>query len=315
MSDPVQPHHGETSLGPGREFDLVRDFVRRWGSLAQGIGGDCAELDVPAGERLVVSTDTSVEDVHFRRAWLTPEEIGYRATAAALSDLAAAAARPLGLLLALTIPGGWRAESGRVADGVGDAARAVGCPIVGGDITAGPALSLTLTVLGAARAPRSRDGARAGELVYVTGRLGGPGAALRAWLDGREPEAGHRDRFARPSPRVREALWLAERGVTAAVDVSDGLVSDLRHLAAASGVRLRLDVERVPLVHGATLDDALAGGEEYELAMTAPPSLDVDAFAATFGIPLTAIGEVLDGGAPGVESRVDLPGGYDHLSR
>ena len=101
-------HH---ALGPGREFDAVRALMARWGDLARGIGDDAAVLDVPPGERLVVSVDSSVEDRHFRRAWLTPEEIGYRAATAALSDLAAMGARPLGMLVALALPTAWRGGS------------------------------------------------------------------------------------------------------------------------------------------------------------------------------------------------------------
>ncbi len=306
-----------SELGPGGEFDLVRALVARWGPLAQGIGGDCAELEVRPGERVVVSTDSSVEDVHFRRDWLSPREIGHRATAAALSDLAAAAARPLGLLLALTVPDRWRAGVAEIADGVGDVARLARCPIVGGDLTSGGELSLTVTVVGGAVAPLRRDGARPGDTVWVTGRLGGPRAALRAWLDGREPAPAHRERFARPVPRLREAGWLAARGATAAVDLSDGLVADLRHVAAASGVRIELDPDVVPRIEGATLDDALGGGEEYELIVTtsADESFGRADFEAEFGVPITRVGCVLSRGEPGVVSRVDLPGGHDHFSR
>ncbi|MFL5577881.1 MAG: AIR synthase related protein, partial [Gemmatimonadaceae bacterium] len=149
-------------LGPGREFDAVRDMLRRWGAAASGVGDDCAVLDVPAGERLCVSTDASVEGVHFRAGWLTPREIGWRAAAAALSDLAAAGAAPLGLLLAVSVPARWRPDLGELADGVGAAARAAGAPIVGGDTTgaAADALSLTVTVLGSAVRPLGRGGAR-----------------------------------------------------------------------------------------------------------------------------------------------------------
>ena len=307
----------ELALGPGREFDLVRDFLARWGPLARGVGGDCAVLDVPAGARLVVSTDTSVEDVHFRRAWLSPREIGYRATAAALSDLAAAAAEPLGLLLALTLPVAWRAGAGEIAEGVAEAARVAGAPIVGGDTTTGAALSLTVTALGAAARPLSRAGARPGDALWVTGALGGPAAALRAWLAGDAPDATHRARFARPVPRVAEARWLAGQGATAAVDLSDGLAADARHLAAASRVRLDLDADAVPRLAGVELALALAGGEEYELLVAAPASLDAAAFAARFGVPITRVGGVVAlaaGEPPGVHARVDLPGGHDHLS-
>ena len=310
-----------TPLGPGREFDAIREMQRRWGAAAQGLGDDCAVLDVPAGERLCVSTDSSVEDVHFRRGWLAPAEIGYRAAIAALSDLAAMAARPLGMLVAITVPPRWREALYEIADGVGDAARATGAPILGGDTTAGETLAITVTVLGAARAPLLRSGARAGHRVYVTGALGGPAAALRALLRGEAPRAGDRARFARPTARIEEALWLAAHGAAAAVDVSDGLLADAAHLAAASGVRVVLDLDRLPTVPGADVRDAAGSGEEYELVVTSPVPLDDTAFEAALGTRLTEIGLVraAEGDAGRVEARlggvrVDLPAGYDHFS-
>lgn len=313
-------HH---RLGPGREFDLVRAMLDRWGDLARGVGDDAAVLDVPPGERLVVSTDASIEDAHFRRAWLSPREIGWRATTSALSDLAAMAARPIGLVVALAVPTGWRDDLAALADGIGEAARAAGAPIVGGDLTRGTELGITVTVLGAAAHPIGRDGARPGDAVWVTGRFGGPLRALRALLAGAPPDAADRERFARPRARVAEARWLADAGATAMVDVSDGLGADLRHVAAASGVRLDVAGASVPCVAGASLRDAMASGEEYELALTAPDALDAAAFVRRFGVPLTRIGRVdhaVDG-APGVvligedgATRVDLPGGHDHFS-
>lgn len=308
-----------TPLGTGREFDAVRELVARWGPLARGIGDDCAFLSVPAGETLCVSTDTSVEGTHFRRDWLSDEEIGYRATTAALSDLAAVAARPLALLWAVTLSDGDRASLGALADGVADAARRVGATIAGGDLTSGAAISLTLTVLGSTRRPLRRGGAAPGQTLYVTGRLGGPQLALRAWLAGEIPPDAARRRFARPDARVREALWLAEHGATAAVDLSDGLAGDAGHLAAASGVSLDVDLARLPLAPGATPRDAATSGEEYELVVAAPPDLPVTDFEAAFDVALTAIGSVAAG--PGVArfhdggARVDLGAGYDHFSR
>src|SRR5690349_2458955 len=108
-------------LGPGREFDIIRELLARWGPRALGIGDDAAMLEVPAGEQLVVSADSSVEHIHFERAWLTPREIGYRATMAALSDLAAMAAAPLGVLLAIGLPKSWLDAVGELGDGVGEA--------------------------------------------------------------------------------------------------------------------------------------------------------------------------------------------------
>src|SRR3954469_26000072 len=185
-------------LGPGKEFDLVRTLLTEWGNSAQRIGDDAAVLDVPPGERLVVTTDTSVEGVHFKREWLNHFEIGYRATAAALSDLAAMAARPLGIVIALTLPEADRLEARALATGIREGASAVLCPIVGGDLSAGKTLSLTITALGSVKDPLSRAGAKVGQRVYVTGQLGGPAAAVRAWLAEKEPSERDRARFANP---------------------------------------------------------------------------------------------------------------------
>jgi thiamine-monophosphate kinase len=307
------------ALGSGEEFDAIRAMLRVWGPRAQGIGDDAAVLAVPEGERLVVSTDASVEGVHFRREWLSPREIGARATAAALSDLAAMAARPIGILLALGVPDGWRRELEAIAAGVGELAALADCPIVGGNVTSARELSITLTVIGASAAPLQRSGARAGDALYVTGALGGPRAALDALLRGETPRAVDRVRFAAPRPRLAEARWLAERGAHAAIDISDGLVSDAGHLAAASGVCVVLDLESIPCVPGVPAERAAASGEEYELLVAfprdAPP--DVNAFRAAFDLALTRVGRADEGRGVRVDARgarVDLPRGHDHFS-
>jgi thiamine-monophosphate kinase len=310
-------HH--LALGSGVEFDLIRTFLREWSAVARGVGGDCAVLDVPAGVKLVVSTDTSVENVHFRSDWLTPTEIGYRAAAAALSDLAAAAATPFAVLLALSAPPEWRDRLPDVARGIGQAVRDADAAVVGGDTTAGPALSLTVTVLGTADRPLTRGTAQVGDRVYVTGTFGGPAAAVSAWTRGGTPSAEARARFAHPTPRWREARWLATRGATAAIDVSDGLIADLGHLAAASKVHVAVDLDRVPRWPGITPTEAAASGEEYELAVTMRDPAEVAAFAGQFDVVLTQVGDVLPG-PPGVEprvggARVDPVSGYDHFSR
>ena len=127
---------GNIELGPGKEFDLVRTIVDEWGKSAQHIGDDAAIITVPEGEKLVVTTDTSVDGVHFRHEWLNHFEIGYRATAAALSDLAAMGARPLGIVIALTLPEADRLSARALATGIREGASAVLCPIVGGDLSA-----------------------------------------------------------------------------------------------------------------------------------------------------------------------------------
>lgn len=305
-------------LGSGGEFDVVRRLLGRWGALASGIGDDAALLPAQQPGNIVVSTDSSVEDVHFRKAWLAHREIGYRATAAALSDLAAMAATPMGVLVALTLPENDVVRVEELADGIGDCVREAGTRILGGDITRGAALSLTLTVIGAAERPLTRSGAAPGDRVYVTGRLGGPAGALRDFRGGREPRAELRARFAHPVPRLRESRWLAEHGCAAAIDISDGLVADARHLAAASGVAVEIRSESVPLFEGVPLEWALSSGEEYELLVTSAAALDEAAFSRELGLELTEIGKV-EPGEPGtvvLKQRgraVAAPGGYDHF--
>jgi thiamine-monophosphate kinase len=309
-----------TRLGSGAEFDLIRELSARWGPLAVGLGDDAAVLTAPRGEKIVVSTDSAIEGVHFRRDWLSLREIGHRATAAALSDLAAMAAAPLGVLVALTTRSADASDLLDVADGIGAAVRAAGTVVVGGNLSEGASLSITTTVIGTAFSPLTRGGARVGDAIYVTGRLGGPAATMRALTNGVAPRSGHRARFVTPTPRLREARWLAARGVTAAIDISDGLSNDAEHLAAASDVSLDIEVERLPLLEDATPEDAL-GGEEYELLVTAPDGMDVAAFASTFALSLTKIGSVIaSGAAPEVRltragQRVAAPPGYVHFSR
>jgi len=307
------------ALGSGDEFDAIRAMLRVWGARATGIGDDASLLSVPVGEELVVSTDASVEGVHFRREWLSAREIAARATAAALSDLAAMAASPLGLLLALGIPERWRAELDAIAHGVGEIASSVFCPIVGGNVTRTGVLSLTITVLGSTSRPLRRDRLRDGDVLYVTGTLGGPGAALDAWMRGVAPDPAARARFASPRPRLGEARWLAERGARAAIDISDGLVADAGHLASASGVRVVLDRDALPCAAGVPPERAAVSGEEYELLVgfSADALPDERAFRDAFGIPITRIGQVTTGSGAelmGPAGRVALPRGHDHLS-
>lgn len=307
-------------MAHGAEFDAIRDLLAEWGPLASGIGDDAAVLDVPPGERIVVSTDASIEDVHFRRGWLTAEEIGARAAAAALSDLAAMASVPRGLLLSLGVPESWRASLTQLARGVGRVAASVECPIVGGNVSSANALSLTFTVVGSALTPMRRRGARAGDIIFVTGLFGGPGAALRALLDGRTPAADHRRRFATPSPRIAEGRWLSEQRASAGIDISDGLRADAEHLARASEVSLVLNATSVPRMSGVTPAEGLASGEEYELVVAFRPDERPDAneFERRFGLPLTAIGVAVPAGSdPVVVTDVgdERAGGFDHFRR
>jgi thiamine-monophosphate kinase len=316
MSPDWPPNSPNLDLGPGKEFDIVRILLAEWGKAAQRIGDDAAVIDVPKGERLVVSTDTTVDGVHFRRDWLNSFEIGYRATAASLSDLAAMAARPLGILIALTLPKGNNSEVRAIATGIREGASAVLCPIVGGDLSSGKELSLTITALGSAVRPLSRYGAKVGQRVYVTGCLGGPAAAVRAWLSGNVPTEKDRARFASPVPRIEPAIGLAARGATSGIDISDGLIADVGHVAAASKVCIEIEAELIPRVAGVTAVQAAGAGEEYEIVVTAS-EIDTRQFAEEFGLDLTEIGRVV-AGSPGIVLKengqaIISPAGFDHF--
>jgi thiamine-monophosphate kinase len=280
---------GAVSLGSGPEFDAIRQMTARWGRRAHGIGDDAAIVRLPRGDSLVASVDTATEGVHFRAGWLTPREISYRAVVAALSDLAAMAAQPTGVLVAMTIPQRWRSALMDLADGIADAVDVVGTVIRGGNLSDGRDLSITTTVFGASFAPLRRSGAKVGDSLFVTGHLGAPAMALGLFEAGNAPGA-FRDRFAHPVPRVAEARWLANHGATAAIDISDGLVADAEHLATASDIRLEVAATQIPLFPGADIDVAIASGEEYELLITGPADLDAAQFTRRFGIPLTRIG-------------------------
>jgi thiamine-monophosphate kinase len=286
---------GHTPLGPGAEFDRIRLALERLGPRAAGAGDDCAFVRV-GGEYLALSCDASVEGTHFQPGWLRAEELGWRAAAAALSDLAAVAATPLGVLVSVALPAEWPEEHfAGLMDGVGEAVEAVGALVWGGDVVRGERLAIGVFVAGRlAGEPVRRRGATPGDGLWVTGRLGGPGAAVAAWTAGREPEATARDRFARPEPRVQEARWLKEHGAKAMIDVSDGVLPDAAHLAAASGVRWTIALEALPL-HPAIEGPlgAVVSGEEYELLVALPPDFGADQarqFEAAFGLPLTRVG-------------------------
>lgn len=319
---PVAPPH--VAMGPGVEFDTIRGLLARWGPLAQQLGDDAALLAPTAGYR-VVSTDACVEQVHFWRSWLTPQEVGARAAAAALSDLAAMGASAESVLVSFVVPDDWRHDLGAVADGIAGPVRDAGAVIVGGNLSRGATFSVTLTVIGQARRPVTRAGARVGDFVVVTGVLGGPGRALGALLAGQSPEPWARARFAGPVPRLAEGQWLAAAGATAMLDISDGLAADARHLEAAGNVALVIDDARIPCGPGCTAADALASGEEYELLATLP----ADAlerlraqWPAGHPVPFTVIGEVRaaahheaahrEAAHPGARDTT-RPAGHDHF--
>jgi thiamine-monophosphate kinase len=321
---------GPSRLGPGPEFDLIRGFfggeaASSGPGVRVGPGDDCA---VVAGDGIALTVDMAVEDVHFRRSWLGPSEIGYRSAAGAISDLAAVAARPIGILASVALGPGDEAEFGpAVMAGVVAAAADAGAILLGGDLTRSPGpLVVDIVAVGEAPTPVLRSGAEAGDEVWVTGELGAAAVAVAAWLDGREPDPAARAAYVCPAPRIREALWLAQRAIpTAMVDLSDGIAGDAGHIAAASGVRVVVRAGALPVAEvasaaastaGELVRLAAAGGEDYELCFTARAgtvAAVAGEFEERFGVRLTLVGEVTAGegggsGAGSVEGSVEAKG-------
>jgi thiamine-monophosphate kinase len=339
------------------EFALlarVRAAVQRLGrgrGVVVGIGDDCAVVESPgirsvrkrssrATPSMVLTTDTMVEGVHYRAGWLTPRELGVRAFRTAVSDVAAMGARPRYVLLSLEIPTGGRGldEDGALAlvRALAAEAKRCGAALVGGNVSGGARAGVTVTVVGEAAAkPLLRSDARPGDLVFVTGSLGGAAAGWRALL-AQDKAAPRRRRarvaasaFRRPPLHIDFAAALAEAGlVRAMIDVSDGLLQDLGHVAEESHVAIRVDETLVPVHRDASagrdlraaLELALGGGEDYELAFTAAPShrAAIEKLAATHRVPVHVVGFV-DEGEPAVTDTDGSPfrvtAGFDHLKK
>ena len=288
------------------EFDLIARFFKRPAQRQPlGVGDDCALLAPAPGTQLAVSSDMLVEGRHFLPG-ADPRRLGHKCLAVNLSDLAACGARPLAFTLALALPEADEAWLAPFSEGLLALADAHGCELVGGDTTRGP-LNLCLTVFGEVPTGQAllRSGARPGDDLYVSGTLGDARLALQA-LRGEVTVpapvlAAARERLDTPTPRV--ALGLALRGLaTSAIDISDGLLGDLGHVLHASGVGATVDADAVATLLAA--GDAvgpelrraytLAGGDDYELAFTAPPAAReaVRAAAAQADTRVTRIGQI-----------------------
>lgn len=315
------------------EFELIRKFFTRDSDLLRedvrvGIGDDAAVCCPPAGQDLVFTTDLLLEGVHFPKG-TAARDIGHKALAVNLSDLAAMGATPLWFTLSLSLPEANTSWLADLAAGLFDLADTHNIALVGGDTVRGP-LSIGIQATGAVPedAALLRSGAQAGDAIYVTGSIGDAAAGLMVARDGRSfseaTDAFFVERLNRPTPRVE--VGQALRGVaSAAIDISDGLAADLGHICERSDLGARIIVDDMPLseayrdvlaVIGA--EPALTGGDDYELCFTVPVSKEAElaVLVDQLGCPMTRIGEMVAGSALEV---VDAAGqafalhGYGHV--
>jgi len=307
--------------------------------VSTGMGDDAAVLVPERGCHDVVTTDALVEDVHFRRAWSTPQDIGHKALAVTVSDLAAMGATPRGVLLSLALPAHLPlADFDGLADGFLALASTMRVPLVGGNITRSPGpLMLDVTAIGSVRPRRllTRAGARPGDRIFVTGALGAAAAGL-AMLQANAQSADDdgasacRLAYQRPTAQLRTGIIVANNSVaTTCMDLSDGLADAVRHIAEASGCGADIDAASVPVhagarawaaAHGADpITFAVAGGEDYELVFTVPPRRRrrfLTAIHQSGNVPVTDIGVCTK--APEVVlvrdgQRAPLQGGFTHF--
>lgn len=336
------------------ELSLISAIRKRAGAsvsakaLRLGIGDDCAILQPKAGTEIVVTTDLTLENVHFRRDWHPAEAVGHRCLARGLSDLAAMGATPLAAFLSFALPAELTRKRGRTAswmdrflDGFFGLAALHGVPLAGGDLAQAPRISdgtslvaADILLLGSTPKGRAllRSTARAGDTIYVTGNLGGASAELLALeraparFKGAVAQEEHPHLYPRPRVGVGQRL-LARKLATAAIDLSDGLSSDLLHLCEESGLQAEIDAEAIPVHVMAALAEragwtnsamalALHGGEDYELLFTASPKTRMP--KVVDGVSIHAIGKMMPGRPritirDGRRAEPLLPGGWQHF--
>lgn len=322
-----------TSLG---EFGLIQRLVQRLASPAGvilGPGDDAAILN-PRPGLLLATTDMLIEGVHFDLSFSGPADVGFKALTVSVSDIAAMGGSPWWATIALGVPAGTSIETlDGLYDGLAEAARAHGVAIVGGDTVAAPSLTVSITLAGTADSPVRRDGARAGDVIGVTGDLGAAAAGLALLRAANEDSAARALADANPDllaahrrarARVSEGLAAAAAGATAMIDVSDGLAADIGHICERSGLGAVIDEDAIPVARGvaevaswlgrAPWEIALGGGDDYELVITLPDS-SVGALARAFeGVPLTVIGRMQEGSGLRLAGGGEIAAaGWDHF--
>ena len=305
---------------PVSEFSIISRYFSSLGrgdAVDLGVGDDCAILRIQPDKRLATSMDTLVAGVHFPDDAF-PEDIGYRAVAVAASDLAAMGASPLAMTVALTLPEADEFWLTTFSEGLATAVKQYRLPLIGGDTTKGP-LAITVQVFGSlpANSALLRSGAAPGDKLYVSGTLGDAAGGLafiqEQWQPGPEHAEFVLKRFYRPSARLELGGELLA-SATSAIDISDGLLADAGHIAAASGVKIVIESGLLPLSaalrshHSSeqVLNWALCGGDDYELCFTLPSDALIPAGC-------TLIGFVTDGEGVVCDANVDIPIGYRHF--
>ncbi|TDD91373.1 thiamine-phosphate kinase [Actinomadura darangshiensis] len=302
------------TIGDLGEFALIGRLTRRLPqgpAVRLGPGDDAAVVAAPDG-RVVATTDLLVEGRHFRRDWSGPYDIGRKAAAQNLADVVAMGARPTALLVGFAAPPGTGVEwAERLYDGLADECRVAGASVAGGDVVGAPEVALAVTALGdlGGAAPLTRSGGRPGDVVAVRGRLGFASAGLALLAAGRDGPAELIAAHRRPEPPYTAGDEARAHGATALLDVSDGLVQDLGHIAEAGGVRIEVDSAAVPvpeILGPDGLRHALTGGEDHGFAATFPES-------AALPPSWRTIGRVVEGTGVRVDGRDPPAGAWDHF--
>lgn len=301
----------------------IRRLATRGARRGQGIGDDCAVLELPRGQQVLVTTDFSLEEVHFRREWHPADSVGHRCLARGLSDIAAMGGMPLAAFLSLALPADLPQDwVDRFMAGFLKLAARFSLRLAGGDTAQSPdGVVADVVVLGFV--PRGeavlRSGARAGDFLYVTGSLGCSVASLNQLRKGKMLRPKSNPKHFYPEPRLAIGQFLREKRLASAmIDISDGLSTDLGHLCEESGTGVVVSAEALPAVPGNDgLTFALHGGDEYELLFTAHPNHRIPKQIAN--VPVTRIGEMVPGrqmklAKPDGKMETLKPAGWEHFS-